>query len=510
MTAPLMIDRRGLLCGAAALAAARFLTAASGARIDSSPARIAHDPFAPGVASGEPTTTGFVLWTRLVGVERDRAVAFEIAEDDRFQRIVRRGTALAPVARGGAVHVEVAGLRPGRPYFYRFHFNGVASRTGRTATVPLDPTRLRVALTSCQHWEQGWFSAYRDIAAQECDLVLQVGDYIYEKSFGKGPDVRTFGTPEPRSLAEYRTRYALYRTDPDLADAHAAMPFLVTWDDHEVENDYVGLFGVETADPAAFLARRAAAYQAYFEHMPLRPSTLRGSGEVRLYRRVGWGGLATFHVLDSRQYRTPHPCATAAQRGGQVVDRCAEALDPSATMLGAAQERWLAKGLAIETARWSLVTQQTLFARLHLADGPSARYSDIWDGYAATQARTIAALSAPAVRNAVILGGDVHSFWLNDIHRQMDRPETPKVATEIVTTCLASRNGPAALFEPAMRLNPYVRYLDNAHAGYALLDIAPDRIAVDLRAVRDLAIRNSTSVSLAQRTIIDRQPGIAL
>lgn len=504
-----MIDRRNLLRTAAALAAARFLTAASNARIDASPARIAHDPFALGVASGEPTNDGFVLWTRLIGIEHDRAVAYEIADDDRFHRIVRRGSALAPIARGGAVHVEVAGLRPGRPYFYRFHFNGVASRIGRTMTVPHKPTRLRVALTSCQHWEQGWFSAYRDIAAQGCDIVLQVGDYIYEKSFGNGPDVRMFGTPGPHSLAEYRDRYALYRADADLADAHAAMPFLVTWDDHEVENDYAGALGVETADAMAFVARRTAAYQAYFEHMPLRPSVMRSGSEVRLYRRVGWGGLATFHVLDSRQYRSPHPCATAAQRGGQVVDRCAEALDPSATMLGAAQERWLAEGLASETARWSLVTQQTLFARLHLTDGPTARYSDIWDGYAATQARTIAALSAPAVRNAVILSGDVHSFWLNDIHREMDRPETPRVATEVVTTCLASHNGPTALFGPAMGLNPHVRYLDNAHAGYALLDVTPERMAVDLRAVRNLSIRNSASFSLAQRTIVDHQPGVA-
>jgi alkaline phosphatase D len=369
---------------------------------------------------------------------------------------------------------------------------------------------LRVALTSCQHWEQGWFTAYRDMIANECDLVLQVGDYIYEKSFGSGPDVRKFGSPDPVTLDDYRARYALYRSDPDLAAAHAAIPFVVTWDDHEVENDYAGDEGVATADPRAFIKRRAAAYQAYFEHMPLDPTVLRANGEVRLYRRIEWGALAMLHVLDTRQYRTPHPCATATQRGGQIVQRCTAATDPAATMLGLGQERWLSRGLAHERARWSLIVQQTMFARLALPQGPHASYSDVWDGYAATRDRTLAALVHPAVRNAVILGGDVHSFWLNDIRHDFGRPETPSVASEIVTSCLASRNGPAALFGSAQVLNPHVRYLDNAHAGYVRLDVTKDRVDVDMRAVGDLADRASPVRSLATRPIEDRRPGFTM
>lgn len=496
-----MIARRDLLRGAAALASARFLGAATQARIDDTPAQTASDPFAFGVASGDPRRDGMVLWTRLTGIGGDRRVGWEIAEDAGFRRIVRRGEALAPVGRAGAVHVRAAGLRPGRPYHYRFHFGGVASAVGRTVTAPIAAERLRLALVSCQHWEQGWFSAYRDILASDADLLLHVGDYIYEKSFGRGPDVRRFGTPEPRTLDDYRARYALYRSDPDLRAAHAAMPFAVTWDDHEVENDYAGEQGVATADPRAFLERRAAAYQAYYEHMPLDPATLRPGGEVRLYRRIDWGDLATILILDTRQYRTAHPCST----GGKVIEACAAARDPAATMMGTAQERWLAQQTARAPSRWTLLTQQTLFSRLRLPDGPDARYSDIWDGYAATRDRTLAAL-APT-RNAVVLGGDVHSFWLNDVHRDAENPDSPIVASEVVTSCLASRPGPDALFGPAQRLNPHVRFLDNAHAGHVLLDVAPDRIDVRARAVISLADPASGCTTLTRGTIVDRRPG---
>lgn len=503
-----MIERRTLLRSAAAAAAMRFITAGANARPVARP-RFSGDPFALGVASGEPSHDGFVLWTRVMGTEEDSAPAFEIALDDNFRRIVRAGRIAAPIARGGAVHLEVQGLPAGRPYFYRFHLGGTTSRVGRTMTIDPHIRQLRLALTSCQHWEQGWFSAYADMPAQNVDIVLQVGDYIYEKSFGAGPDVRSFGAPEPVSLADYRARYALYRTDALLADAHANMPFLVTWDDHEVENDYAGAAGVETADPVRFLRRRAAAYQAYFEHMPLRPSVFRADGEVRLYHRLQWGDLASMHVLDSRQYRTPHPCATSTERAGQVVDACPAATDPAATMLGFAQERWLAAGLRDDKAKWNLIAQQTLFSRLFLPQGREARYSDIWDGYGATRDRMLSAVAKASVRNPVILGGDVHSFWLNDVKQVFDREQSPVVATEIVTSCLASRNGPATLFGPAKGLNPHVRFLDNAHAGYTLLEITPDRLAIDMRSVNDLTDPASRCTSLGRYVVEDGRPGIA-
>ncbi|MET4898934.1 alkaline phosphatase D family protein [Sphingomonadaceae bacterium jetA1] len=491
-----MLDRRALIGGTAALAAWRFLhpgPAVAGGRRTATT-----DPFALGVASGDPTADGFVLWTRLADATGDQAVGFEVADDDRFRGIVRHGRCLARAGRAHAVHIEVAGLPPGRPFYYRFHHAGMVSRTGRTITAPVTADRLRLALTSCQHWEQGWFTAYRDMIAHAPDLVLQVGDYIYEKSFGSGPDVRRFGTADPVTLDDYRARHALYRTDPDLQAAHAALPFVVTWDDHEVENDYAGLQGVQTTDPRAFAARRAAAYQAYFEHMPLRRASV-----ANLYRRLRWGDLATLHILDTRRYRTPQPCG----HGGHVIDGCAALEAPGATMLGTAQTRWLSDGLRTETAPWSLIVQQTLFARLHLADGPGARWSDIWDGYPASRRQALAALQAPEVRNALILGGDVHSFWLNDIVRNPERGDGPIVASEIVTSCLASRNGPAALFGPAKRLNPQVRFLDNDHAGYVLVDLDRSRAMVDCRAVDDLADPASPTRSLARGIVADRRPG---
>lgn len=502
-----MLDRRRLVAGAAVLAATRFAQAGAAARVREARPRPTREPFALGVASGDPAPDGFVIWTRVVGVAEDVAVAWEVAEDEGFRRIVRRGRALAASGRAGAVHVRLQGLSPGRPYFYRFHLGDAVSRTGRAATIAEDPQLLRLALTSCQHWEQGWFSAYRDMIAQRPDAVLQVGDYIYEKSFGAGPDVRAFGTPEPRTLDDYRARHALYRGDRDLADAHAALPFIVSWDDHEVENDYVAGHGVATADPAAFARRRAAAYQAYFEHMPIDPARLLPSGEARLYRRLRWGRLASVHVLDTRQYRTAQPCATPDERGGRIVQACSQTQAPGATMLGAAQEAWLHQGLRDETASWSLVTQQTLFSRLYLPQGPDAAYSDVWDGYAAARDRTLAALAQPAVRNPVLLGGDVHSFWINDVKRDFARPESATVATEIVTSCLASRNGPEALFGPAQSLNPHVRFLDNRHAGYVLLDVTHGRLAIDLRAVDSLTDPRSACRSLARRVVESGRPG---
>lgn len=499
-----MLSRRRLLAGAAALAAARFLEAPLKARPVPGPPRLDHDPFRLGVASGDPGSDRIILWTRLTGLVEDHKVGWELAEDAQFRRIVRSGTALASGGRGHALHVEPRGLQPGRPYHYRFHIGDAVSRTGRTATIDENAGRLRIALASCQHWEQGWFSAYRDMVAAMPDVVLHVGDYIYEKSFGAGPDVRNFGSPQPETLADYRFRHALYRTDPDLARAHASLPFIVTWDDHEVENDYAGSQGVATGNPEAFLRRRAAAYQAYFEHMPIAPARLRADGEARLYRRFDWGALASLHVLDTRQYRTPHPCS----RGGEIIGACEAVSDPAATMLGGAQEQWLAEGLGQSRAQWTLLGQQTLFSRLHLPQRPQARYSDLWDGYDSTRRRVTALLAQPSVRNPVLLGGDVHSFWVNDVLRDFDRPNFGTIATEIVTSCLASRNGPQALFAPARSLNPHVRFLDNRRAGYVLLDVTRESLLAELRAVDNLADPSSGCTSLASFVVEAGRAGV--
>lgn len=499
------MQRRGLLRAAVALAAARF-TAAGAVQAAPGTPRFTADPFSLGVASGEPRQDGVVLWTRCMGAETDVALGWDVAEDEDFRRIVRRGWVTAPRARGGAAHVEVRDLRPGRPYWYRFHVGGVVSPVGRTQTIPLAPQRLRLALASCQHWEQGWFTAYRDMLAQGVDAILHVGDYIYEYGFGPGPNVRSFGASEPRDLDGFRARHALYRTDPDLRRAHAEAPFIVTWDDHEVQNDYAGPYGVKDVDPDVFLRVRAAAYQAYFEHMPLSPAALRPNGEVRLYRRFAWGNLASLHVLDTRQYRDVQPCLPANDRKARPIAPCPELERPDRTMLGRAQEAWLSAGLAGSRARWTLLGQQTLFSPLALPE-PTPVWGDFWDGYPAARSRLKAELAR--TQNPVVLGGDLHSFWLCDVQEDAGRSAPRAVGTEIVTTCLASHNGPEALFQAARPLNPHVRFLDNAHAGYALLDITEERLSGDLRVVSDLLDPSATTTSLRRFDIVNGRAGIA-
>jgi alkaline phosphatase D len=486
--------RRAVLAAMAGLAATPLAHLDAGARsID--------DPFALGVASGDPASDGFVLWTRLAG--RGAApldgnavqVRYEIAADAGFRRPVRAGRAVAYPERAHSVHVEIAGLRPGREYWYRFHALGATSPIGRAVTVPAMADRLRLAVTSCQHWEQAHFGVYRDIVAAQPDLILQLGDYIYEQSYADQlVKVRSFGAPEPRDLAGYRQRHALYKTDPDLQAAHRAAPWIATWDDHEVLNDYAGLANREGLPPAIFARRRAAAYQAYFEHMPIRPSLWRGHPAPRLYRAVDWAGLASISVLDTRQYRSAPPCAAPNMARNVAIDGCAEAARPDATILGADQESWLSRRLAGERRPWTLIAQQVFFAPLWLNGAHTATYSDQWDGYAANRNRLLAQMRRPAVHNPVILSGDVHSFWVNDL----DDADGGHVGSEIVTSALGASSPPAGRFGDALANNPHIRHSDVEHAGYALVDIGPAELRVDLRTIADRT-RAESLVSSARK-----------
>lgn len=497
-----VLSRREILRSALAIAAAQFTAACKlqAGLADTKSVRLTSDPFALGVASGDPSTDGFVIWTRMLNLDAPAAaVTYEIAADENFRRITRRGSITSLAGSAHSAHVEVRGLQPGADYWYRFRCADALSPVGHARTISLRPQRLKAALTSCQHWEQGFFSAYADAIEQDVELFLQVGDYIYESSFGAGPDVRRFGAPAPTTLEEFRARHALYRSDPHLQRAHAFAPFVVTWDDHEVRNDYAGVHGAFGVDPRLFQSIRAAAYRAYFEHMPVRPSCLQRGGEVRLFRRLAYPSLATFHVLDTRQYRDPQPCGSAEQLKGRALVGCADAESERRTLLGGEQEQWLALGLADESAVWTLLTQQTLFAPMQLPHG--AIWSDFWDAYRGSRSRVTQALRQPAVRNPVILGGDLHSFWVTDIHEHAENPSSPVIATEILTSCLAARNGPAELFAPVPSLNPHVRYLDNEHSGYTLLDIDPRTIQIDFRAVEDIGDPGSRARSLRRFVI---------
>jgi alkaline phosphatase D len=471
--------RRAVLGAMAALGAAPL-------RLLATPFTAQADPFALGVASGDPSRDGFVLWTRLVGPGAQPLQAasipihYEVAEDEAFRHIVRSGEIQAHPEAAHSIHLELTGLRPGRSYHYRFHALGATSPVGRTATVPDRTDRLRLALTSCQHWELGWFGAYRDMLAGDPDLIVQVGDYIYETSYPDQPKVRDFGAPEPRDLDGYRARYALYRTDPDLQEAHRRVPWLVTWDDHEVLNDYAALANREGLPPDTFAARRAAAYQAYFEHMPIRPSLWRSMATPRLYRGVNWGELVSLSMLDTRQFRSSSPCAAPSVARNVRLDHCAERLRPDRTMLGQAQEAWLAQRLAGERRPWTLLAQGVFFAPLALDGTGDAVYSDQWDGYAAGRTRLLEQLARPNVRNPVILSGDIHSFWLNDLHGADDKQP---VATEIVTSALAAQSPPAGRFGDVRANNPHIRFSDVQHSGYVRIEIESTRLTAQFRAL---------------------------
>lgn len=463
-------------------------------------ARTGADPFQLGVGSGDPGHDGFVLWTRLAGplggVLHAHAipVRYEVAEDEGFRHIVQTGHAAAHPERGHSVHVEISSLHAGRVYWYRFHALGATSPVGRTITVPLKSDRLRIALTSCQHWEQARFGAYRDMVATEPDLILQVGDYIYEQSYTGQVKVREFGAMEPVDLAGYRQRHALYKTDPDLQAAHRAAPWVVTWDDHEVLNDYANLANRASLPPGFFAPRRAAAYQAYFEHMPIRPSLWAGKAAPRLYRAVDWADLVSLSVLDTRQYRSVPPCAAPNVARNVRLENCAEAGRADGTIMGVAQERWFAGRLAQEHRPWTLIAQQVFFAPLWLDSARTATFSDQWDGYAANRDRLLAGFAQPAVQNPVVLSGDVHSFWLNDLNGA----DGKAVGTEIVTSALAAASPPAGRFGDAEANNPHVRYSDVTSAGYVLLDVRPDRLDVDFRQIGDRTVADSPVSSAAK------------
>jgi alkaline phosphatase D len=510
------IDRRGFVLRAAALAAAGFLT--PGLARAQATKKFSAYPFTLGVASGSPTDTGFVIWTRLApeplaggGMDPGAVeVRWEIAHDEKFARIAAKGTVSAQEARAHAVHVEAEGLEPARWYFYRFIAGGEASATGRTRTAPktgIGDERLKLALASCQHYEQGYFVAHRHLAGEAPDLVAFVGDYIYERT-RKGDSVRRHNSPEPKALAGYRDRYAQYRTDADLQAAHACAPWLVTWDDHEVANDYANDRD-ESIDPD-FLARRAAAYRAYLEHQPLRPSALRPDGEMRLYGRHAWGGLANLLVLDDRQYRAHQACQRPARGGSGTVDAsCAERIAEGRTMLGAAQERWLDESFAASKSRWNLIVQQTLMAPAAQVTAKGPRYwTDGWDGYPWARERLLGSLARGGAANPVVLGGDVHANYVANLHAQPHDANSPVIAAEFCGTSISALGPDSKRVAAVREANPHIRFADGSKRGYVVLEFGRDRLETRLRVVESVKRADADVATAATFTVRAGRPGI--
>ena len=503
----------------------RFLAATAGLagsggipRLAAGP-RFERDPFTLGVASGYPTPDGIVLWTRLApdplaggGMPpAPVAVGWEVATDEGFRNIVQRGTASADPDWAHSVHAEIRGLAPARDWFYRFHAGDATSPTGRTRIAPaasVEP-RLRIALASCQHYEQGYYVAYRHMAREDLDLVCHVGDYIYESSWGRA-HVRQHEAGEPEALDEYRNRYALYKSDAELRAAHAAFPWIVTWDDHEVQNDYANDRGPRLDPPAQFLRRRAAAYRAFYEHMPL-PARMRPLGpDMRIYTRAPFGAIATLHVLDDRQYRAYQVCPRPGRGGSNVVlaAECPELQDSTRTLLGAEQERWLDEGLRASRTRWNVIVQQTMMAQVDRRRGDGQSFwTDGWDGYPKARDRLLASLVASGAANPVVLGGDIHTFVAADLRMDFNDTAAPPVATEFVGGSITSQGPTARQLEVWRAENPHIRYANSSRHGYTVLDFAAGRCVARMRAVDSVADPGSVIRTIAAWTVESGRPG---
>ncbi|MEP7295479.1 MAG: alkaline phosphatase D family protein [Burkholderiales bacterium] len=499
------LQRRALLQGGAALIASpallRHALAADAPR------------FALGVASGQPRPNGVVLWTMLTGagLPERTTVHWEIAHDEAFARIVARGDETTDAACSHSVHAEPTGLEPARWYWYRFSALGQQSMAGRTRTAPASDAQVAsfdFAIASCQRWDVGHYAAWRHIAAEPLDAVIFLGDYIYE--YASTPkSIRPLEGGHVRTLAQYRARYATHKSDPALQAAHAAAPWLLVWDDHEVGNDYANLQGQELEPD--FKAQRAAAYRAYWEHMPFPKSARPVDADMRITGRLDWGSLARIHLVDDRQYRDAQVCPKPGRGGSNTValKACPEFLDARRTLLGMEQERWLAEGW--DTTRpWNLLAQQTLMARFSWTDPARAGgtyWTDGWDGYPAARRRLLDVVAQRKVPGVVVLGGDVHSNYVADLKANFDDAASPVIATEFCGTSITSLSMAQARVDAARGFNPHIRYARTDQRGYMRFALSAKQLQVQLRVV-DNALDPASGIATAARFSVDAfKPG---
>lgn len=511
---------------AAALAFAANLPAAgTAAAAELDAGKLAEDPFTLGVASGDPLPGSVLLWTRLAprpyepggGLPGARVrVGWEIAHDARFTRVARRGQITAHPEFDHSVHVDVTGLDPDRVYHYRFRAGRWISPVGRTRTAPRAGARiseLKLAAVSCQAYHDGYFTAYRHLADEDLDAVFHLGDYLYEYAVNAVGGARNYTdrrlpahfNRETVTLEDYRLRYALYRSDPDLAAAHAAHPFVVTWDDHETENNYAGETPENDVPPEEFLLRRAAAYRAYWENQPLRMPQRPAGPDMRLYRRLRFGRLAQFDVLDTRQYRSDQAYGDGWQTPGP------ESEDPARTMTGETQERWLLDGWRASDAVWNVVPQQVTFARRRNVPTPDFKLSmDSWDGYPASRQRVLDGAEAAGIDNLVVLTGDVHVGYAFDLKKDFDDPSSRTVGTEIVATSVSSGKDGAerpANWDNLTQANPHMKFY-NGRRGYVTVTLTTERARADFRTVSAVTTPGAPVTTAASFVTEAGDPGL--
>lgn len=525
----LVPSRRALLQGIAASAIAgpaiaRGLPAPSWAG----------NPFSLGVAAGAPALDGFVLWTKLAPdpmamdttggmVGPSQPIAYEVATDDAMTKIVRRGTALADATYGYSVHQQVHGLKPGRPYWYRFTSGNAQSRIGRAMTLPPHGNdALKFAYFSCSHYEYGYFSAYRHAVREHPDFAVFLGDYIYEyhqKDPKKHPIVRIHsdGGKEPETLPEWRRRYTQYRLDLDLQLLHANVPALVTWDDHEVQNDYSGDRSEDFMDRKRFLAMRAAAYQASYEFMPLKPISRPHGSDMRLYDRYDFGDLLRVDIIDGRQYRSPEACYGDPKKneghggGGhlETATSCPDLFDAKRSMIGLAQEKWLFDGLKTSKARWNVIANDVIMARMRQYNKSNelSWWTDGWDGYPASRQRLMDHIAAARPSNPVAITGDIHSFWANDLKADFNDDKAPAVGSELIGTSVTHYGVSPDFSANVIPHNPHVKFFDTDHRGYVSVELTRKQMTARFQAVSNVTDPDATLSTLKTFVIEDGKPG---
>ncbi|MFE5571295.1 alkaline phosphatase D family protein [Amycolatopsis japonica] len=518
--------RRFLGYGSAGAAAVLLGTGAWNAAGAMPLARGAGDPFTLGVASGDPLPGGVVLWTRLApkpyeadgfgGMPRTPVrVEYEVSLDERFRAVVRRGSVVATPELGHSVHPEVHGLAPDHEYFYRFRTGGVISPVGRTRTAPVawsSPRELNFAFASCQNWEAGHFTAYDHMAAEDLDLVVHLGDYLYESGVtgvGRGTPVGSQFKGETFDLARYRLQYALYKSEAPLMAAHAAFPWIHVNDDHEVENNWAGDISQIDKEPdqdrAVFRQRRAEAFQAMYEHLPYRIAQLPKGPDARLHRRLSYGTLADFTMLDTRQYRDDQPCGD-----GQSAN-CTERFDEDRTLLGSEQRQWLLDGFSRSRARWQILGNQAPMGQTDTDAGEATNvYLDPWDGYVADRDRVLAAAQDRGVRNLVVITGDRHQNYAWDLKRDFNDPGSPTVASEFVGTSITSGGNGADMTpggETLLKANPHMKFF-NSQRGYVRVNVNRQRWRSDFRVVPFVNTPGAPISTRASYVVEDRRPGV--
>ncbi|MEH7081202.1 alkaline phosphatase [Neobacillus drentensis] len=492
------VDRRSFLYGAGKIAGLSLGLAIAqsmgGFKVDAAP-NFSEYPFTLGVASGDPLSDSVVLWTRLAPDPLNGGgmpshivpVNWELATDENFRNVIKRGTEHASPNLAHSVHVEVSGLKANTVYFYRFKTGNELSPVGKTKTLPAagaSVASMTFAFASCQQYEHGYYTAYKHMAKEDLDLVFHVGDYIYEygtnEYLSATGNVRAHKGDEIITLEDYRTRHAQYRSDEHLRAAHAAFPWVVTWDDHEVENNYANVIPEKDQSVEAFIKRRAAAYQAYYEHMPLRKSSLPHDGGMQLYRDFTYGDLANFYVLDTRQYRDDQA------NGDGTKAHTPESLDPKRTLLGAEQEQWLFNNLGNSKSHWNVLAQQIFFAQRKSGTSTAPKFSmDSWDGYPAQRQRVTDFIAGKDINNIIVITGDVHASWASNLTTDYNNPDAPIFGAEFVGTSITTGgNGSDWRADTAKSLadNPHIKFFNN-YRGYVRCQVTPEQWRSDYRVV---------------------------